>query len=274
MGEGKWIPDVRPSTPVAKAARKTLEMRAERIRDCLAPALDALNGDPEPVHQLRVGLRRATVALDLFADCLPKKIYRQARRTLRRLRRSAGQARDWDVFLLALRDGAPGRGGAHFLRAFANGQRIAAQAQRFVVIPGIHQLLGQIGVPVGAARMADSLEKSDRTSIAFDGFVARALTLLHHAEVDEAATQLFHMADLLCQLEAVIQCRGCVVQPPQVVVDATENSPRHGQPSQIAVLLEDAPTVEGVAERNIEAVESGLGPCELQQQITCEGLVR
>lgn len=126
MGEGKWIPDVKPSTPVAKAARKTFEMRADRIRECLAPALDALNADPEPVHQLRVGLRRATVALDLFADCVPAKVYRQARRTLRDLRRAAGQARDWDVFLLTLRPRA--RGGTRFLRAYVHGQRMAAQA--------------------------------------------------------------------------------------------------------------------------------------------------
>src|SRR6266478_4825794 len=127
MGEGKWIPDVKPSTPVEKAARKTLELRAERIRECLAPALDALNADPEPVHQLRVGARRATVALDLFTDCLPASVYRKTRRSLRDLRRSAGEARDWDVFLLSLQHNTNRRRSAGFLLGYAHGQRSAAQ---------------------------------------------------------------------------------------------------------------------------------------------------
>src|SRR4051794_34692884 len=115
MGEGKWIPNVKASTAVEKAARKALETHLETIRQALAPALDALSADLEPVHQLRVGVRRATAVLDLFADCLPRRAYRRARRGLRDLRRSAGQARDWDVFLLTLTGEGRRRGGLDFL---------------------------------------------------------------------------------------------------------------------------------------------------------------
>src|SRR5437867_2795173 len=99
MAESKWIPDLTAATPLEKAARATFQQRLEALEKALAPALDALNPDPEPVHQLRVGARRTTVALDLFADCLPRRVYRPARRALRDVRRSAGEARDWDVFL-------------------------------------------------------------------------------------------------------------------------------------------------------------------------------
>ena len=48
-------------------------------------------------HQLRVATRRAGAALEIFRDCLPEKDYQTARKQLRRLRRAAGAARDWDV---------------------------------------------------------------------------------------------------------------------------------------------------------------------------------
>lgn len=128
MAEGKWIPGLSCATAVEKAARATLHQRLEAMETALAPALDALSPDPEPVHQLRVGARRTTVALDLFADCMPRRVYRRARRALRDLRRSAGEARDWDVFLLALKSNAGRKGGVGFLLGYAHGQRNAAQA--------------------------------------------------------------------------------------------------------------------------------------------------
>jgi CHAD domain-containing protein len=102
MADGKWIPDLMPDTPVADAARRALSVRLEVVRDNLPPALEQADKDPEYVHQLRVGTRRAAAALEIFAPCLPDKAYRAARRQLRRIRRAAGAARDGDVFLLGL----------------------------------------------------------------------------------------------------------------------------------------------------------------------------
>jgi CHAD domain-containing protein len=84
--------------------------------------------DVEPVHQLRVGVRRAVAVLDVFADYVKRKTRKRARKKLRRLRRAAGRARDWDVFLetLAHRPGRPP--GSDFLVGYALGQRLAAQA--------------------------------------------------------------------------------------------------------------------------------------------------
>jgi CHAD domain-containing protein len=89
--------------------------------------------DPEHVHQLRVGTRRAAAALDIFSLCLPDRQYRAARKALRRIRRAAGAARDWDVFLMHL----PGanwssprlQAGRDLVIGYALGRRSLAQLQ-------------------------------------------------------------------------------------------------------------------------------------------------
>src|ERR1051326_4559808 len=102
MAEGKWISELGPATPLTDAARRVLAMRLEVVRDHLGLALKEADKDPEHVHQLRVATRRAGAAVEIFALCLPDKVYTTTRKQLRRLRRAAGAARDWDVFLLTL----------------------------------------------------------------------------------------------------------------------------------------------------------------------------
>jgi CHAD domain-containing protein len=62
------------------------------------PSAQANPGAMEQVHQLRVSTRRATAALAVFEDFLPRRAARRLRRTLSELRRKAGVARDYDVF--------------------------------------------------------------------------------------------------------------------------------------------------------------------------------
>jgi CHAD domain-containing protein len=132
MANGKWLTDLKGETPLAEAARQVLEARLGAIPERLAQAVFEADKDPEHVHQLRVLTRRGGAALDIFAGCLPEKLYRRARRRLRRLRRAAGAARDWDVFLQmvaarvtrARREHKPG---LDFMLGFAAGERAAAQ---------------------------------------------------------------------------------------------------------------------------------------------------
>ena len=56
----------------------------------------------EYVHQLRVATRRADAALLLFTEMLPAKRSQKMRKLLKRVRRSAGDARDLDVLLARL----------------------------------------------------------------------------------------------------------------------------------------------------------------------------
>jgi CHAD domain-containing protein len=132
--DGKWIAGLTPETPVADAARAVLAARFEVVRRFLPLAAEKPFDDPEHVHQLRVGTRRAGAALRVFADCLPRKALRAMKLQLRAIRRAAGDARDWDVFLLSLPgekalSGAAGKPALDFLAGYAIGERSAAQVR-------------------------------------------------------------------------------------------------------------------------------------------------
>jgi len=130
----KWIHDLKATTSVAAAARHVLTVRLEVVRDHLPLALHQADEDPEHVHQLRVGTRRARAALDIFECSLPPKVYKAARKRLRNIRRAAGEARDWDVFLASLSQWGrqqPGKRkpGLDSLVGYAVARREAAQQQ-------------------------------------------------------------------------------------------------------------------------------------------------
>src|SRR5439155_26079578 len=133
MAEGKWITDLTPETPLEDAARRVLTVRLEVVHEYLPLALERWTEDSEHVHQLRVGTRRAGAALAIFEPCLPRKVFKRVRKRLRKVRRAAGEARDWDVFTLTLAEreakaAAAHRPGLDLLIGYSNGQRVAAQA--------------------------------------------------------------------------------------------------------------------------------------------------
>jgi CHAD domain-containing protein len=134
MADGKWIADLKPTTPLADAARHVLTIRLDAVRHHLPPALQHADEDLEHVHQLRVATRRAGAALRIFAVCLPAKIYDDGRKELRKLRRAAGDARDWDVFhnmvtAWCQQQAAARCPGLDFLIGYATAQREMAQTQ-------------------------------------------------------------------------------------------------------------------------------------------------
>ncbi len=132
MADEKWISGLRGNMPVAEAAARVLTVRLGVVLDRLPSAVAHADEDIEHVHQLRVGTRRAGAAVRIFADCLPGKLHKRMRRTLRTVRRAAGAARDWDVFWTALgqrgaRAKRTERAGIDFLLGFGHGQRVCAQ---------------------------------------------------------------------------------------------------------------------------------------------------
>jgi CHAD domain-containing protein len=162
MADGKWIEDVQPYMPLGEAARHVLRLRLDVVRDALPLAVHESHLDPEHVHRLRVATRRADAAFRIFRASLPDKLFRAARRRLRRVRRAAGAARDWDVFLLDLierRGQRPDgeRAGLEFLLGYAFGQRQAAQpgleATATGNIPGLDVFIDET---VAAVRDADN----------------------------------------------------------------------------------------------------------------------
>lgn len=137
MADGKWIEGLNPSMPTTAAAYRVLSVRFAVVRHYLPLAAEHADEDIEHVHQLRVGTRRAGAAIRVFRDILPNRWRRRARRALRSLRRAAGDARDWDVFLLSLSRARPlhnnaGRPAADFLLGYGLGQRRAAQTQLLI----------------------------------------------------------------------------------------------------------------------------------------------
>jgi CHAD domain-containing protein len=133
MADGKWIPELTADTSVADAARHALKARLHVVRDYLPLVASAdIPRDPEHVHQLRVGTRRAGAALRIFASCLPAKTAKKASRRLKRIRQAAGDARDWDVFALHLVEllttkPPRERAGLDYLLGIGAGQRTATQ---------------------------------------------------------------------------------------------------------------------------------------------------
>jgi CHAD domain-containing protein len=132
MADDKWIIGLRGDMPVAEAARRVLTVRLGVVLERLPSALARADEDVEHVHQLRVGTRRAGAALRIFAAFLAPSLHRKTRRTLRAIRRAAGAARDWDVFLDMLntrsqRADAKGLPGLDVLLGFGHGQRVFAQ---------------------------------------------------------------------------------------------------------------------------------------------------
>lgn len=132
MADEKWIAGLTGDMPAHEAARLALDLRLGVVRDRLPAAVFHADDDIEHVHQLRVGTRRAAAALRIFASCLPERLHKKTRKSLRALRRSAGEARNWDVFLDMLQSRLakaplPQRRGLDLLLGFAHGQRVLAQ---------------------------------------------------------------------------------------------------------------------------------------------------
>ncbi len=132
MADEKWIAGLRGDMPMSAAAKFALAVRLGAVRERLPAAVLQADADIENVHQLRVATRRAAAALRIFATCLPPRLAKQTRKALRGLRRSAGAARDWDVFLEMLdarlgRPDARHRPGLVYLLGYAGAQREIAQ---------------------------------------------------------------------------------------------------------------------------------------------------
>ena len=95
----KWIPGIDPEEPVTSAAGRTLEARLAQVSHYAPLAATRSAESTEHVHQLRVATRRAAAALRVFADSLPRRRRRWIQRRLKKMRRAAGDARDYDVQL-------------------------------------------------------------------------------------------------------------------------------------------------------------------------------
>jgi CHAD domain-containing protein len=165
MADGKWIDGLSSKMPVAKAARKVLPTRLAAVAHCLQLAKSSAADDIEHVHQLRVASRRAAAALKLFDDCLTAKHHRNLKKLLRNCRRSAGAARDWDVFSLHLQSSTvlqsvAARPFLDFLTGFVAARRMEAQQHLIeITTTETKRLDEEINELEGEAALDDANEK-------------------------------------------------------------------------------------------------------------------
>jgi inorganic triphosphatase YgiF len=92
-GEAIEIP---PDMP-AKAAFQSIASACLKQIVANKPAI--LAGDPEGIHQMRIGLRRLRAAISLFADIVADAKTRRIKTELRWLTNELGPAREFEVFL-------------------------------------------------------------------------------------------------------------------------------------------------------------------------------
>jgi CHAD domain-containing protein len=100
----KWTNGIRPDEPVSRAAIRTLKPRLKRVGKLFSKAVDGLD-DAEPLHQLRVATRRASAALELYADVLPSRRTDKMQKLLKHIRQAAGAIRDCDIILARFAQG-------------------------------------------------------------------------------------------------------------------------------------------------------------------------
>ena len=97
VNQSKWVAADSPDEPVQEVARHALEVRLDLVWRYLPKAAKGPKNDIENVHQLRVAIRRAMAALEIFADLLPSRRKKWMQRRLKQVRKAAGDARDFDV---------------------------------------------------------------------------------------------------------------------------------------------------------------------------------
>jgi CHAD domain-containing protein len=95
--KSKWIEIHSPDQSAAKVAARTLDGRLRLVAHYLPLAASAADDDDEHVHQTRVATRRAMTTLAIFQQYLPRKELNWFRKQLRRARKAANDARDFDV---------------------------------------------------------------------------------------------------------------------------------------------------------------------------------
>ena len=110
-------------------------------------------GDPvEAVHQLRVAMRRLRSAFGLVYRFFASAEFDALREESRRIGTALSEARDWDVFVESLSDGAlPSVAGVPAFERLIEAARV--QAKR------AHEAVMQLAIAQAAARFALSLER-------------------------------------------------------------------------------------------------------------------
>lgn len=118
---------------IARACRDQIQGNEPAVLQGLGPG-----GDPEGVHQMRVGIRRLRAAVRAFGRIVEPRALEYLKEELRWMQRELGPARDWDVFLgetlPPIRAALPDESGFEALASTAQAARRAAYERAIAAI--------------------------------------------------------------------------------------------------------------------------------------------
>jgi CHAD domain-containing protein len=100
VAKAREIPGLADAESFRAAAAAAVEVRAEEVFEQRDGVLDT--GDIERVHDMRVATRRLRAAMEIFAECFPRKDHRALLKEVKALADALGERRDRDVAIAAL----------------------------------------------------------------------------------------------------------------------------------------------------------------------------
>jgi CHAD domain-containing protein len=103
MAKARKIPGLADAGTFRAGAAAAVEVRAEEVFEHRGGVLDTR--DIEHVHDMRVATRRLRAAMEIFAECFPRKEHKELLKEVKSLADALGERRDRDVAIAAL-DGA------------------------------------------------------------------------------------------------------------------------------------------------------------------------
>lgn len=112
----KWL-ESDPTSSVKDMARQALEAHLQHVPSILESLVKHRFGVPDQVRQLRVATRRASTAVNLFAEFATTAATSQIARDLKKIRKVAGRMRDLDVLIANAEKGELASGNLEFLAA-------------------------------------------------------------------------------------------------------------------------------------------------------------
>ena len=104
MAKAREIPGLADAESFRAGAAAAVEVRAVEVFEHRDGVLDT--GDIERVHDMRVATRRLRAAMEIFAECFPRKPHRALLKEVKALADALGERRDRDVAIAALRGAA------------------------------------------------------------------------------------------------------------------------------------------------------------------------
>ena len=173
-----WFTEFSPEDSLGVAAASVLSGRLVAVLRHHPLAVSRAGESVEHVHHLRVAARRSSAALAAFGKVLPKKLRDQADDLLRSIRKSAGLARDWDVFLFGIgskQSGSRPAGdktatsspkGSELLEGLALAKRVAAQRELADSCPNFGKLFPKLMEKIAESVSQSTSAKSTVSSLA------------------------------------------------------------------------------------------------------------